>query len=417
MLPVEVSVTGILDGVRILDLTRFFAGPHTTLMLAGLGAEVIRVDNPATGDGLSDAPVYAGPDGASYERQSPDDIGIPFLKRCRGKKAITLDLKSAEGHDLFLRLVDRADVVVENFTVGVTERLKIDYPRLKQGKPGLVYCSVTGFGSTGRDRHLRCYDVVAQAMSGLMSITGMPGQPPTKAGSALADSMASVFALSGVLGALLHREKTGEGQHIDVSMVDCLFALLFDEPLDCYRQLDLTYQQGNRIPRFSPFNTYKTKDGWMVIGVGNEAQWAGLLRVMGRDDLASNPDYSRPGWRVANNEQVDAVVSAWTRTVDAADAVARLQAEGVVASPIHDIEDLKSWPHLQDRNMIVPLEHPTLGPLDGIDAANFPVRFSQTPGEYKTPAAPSGSHNDEIYGELLGLRDAEQDRLKRKGVI
>ncbi|MCG8548158.1 MAG: CoA transferase [Alphaproteobacteria bacterium] len=410
-------MTGILDGVRILDLTRFFAGPHTTLMLAGMGAEVIRIDNPATGDGLSDSPVYAGPNGASFERSGPDDLGIPFLKRCRGKKAITLDLKSAEGLDLFLRLVDRADVVVENFTVGVTERLGIDDPTLRARNPGLVYCSVTGFGSTGPDRHLRCYDVVAQAMSGLMSVTGLPGQPPTKAGSALADSIASVFALSGVLGALLHREKTGEGQHIDVSMVDCLFALLFDEPLDCYGQLGLDYQQGNRIPRFSPFNTYETKDGWMVIGVGNEAQWAGLLRVMDREDLLSDPDYIRPGWRVAHTERVDALVGAWTKTVDAADAVARLQAEGVVASPIHDIDDLKAWPHFQSRNMIVPLAHPTLGPLDGVGAANFPVRFSETPGQYKTPAAPSGSHNEEIYGELLGLQNADLDRLKKKGVI
>ncbi len=407
----------ILDGIRVLDLTRYFAGPHTTLLLAGLGAEVIRIDNPATGDGLSDAPVYIGADGPSFERQGPDDLGIAFLKRCRAKKAVTIDLKSPEGHALFLRLVEQSAVVVENFSVGVTERLGIDYPALSARNPGLVYCSVTGLGSTGPDRHQRSYDVTAQALSGLMSITGMPGQPPTKAGSPLADAIASSFAMGGVLGALFHRERTGEGQHVDVSMVDCLFALLFDEALDCYGQLELPFQQGNRIPRFSPFNSYRTRDDWMVIGVGSEPQWHALLGVMGREDLKAHPEYSRPGWRVANNAAIDALVGAWTATLDTADAVARLQEAGVVASPVHDIDDLKRWPHLKAREMIVPLIHPTLGELPGVGAANFPIKFSATPGGYDTPAVPSGSHNREIFQELLGLDEEELQRLEERGVI
>jgi formyl-CoA transferase len=410
-------VKAILEGIRVLDLTQYFAGPHTTLLLAGLGAEVIRIDNPATGDGLSDAPVYVGADGPSFERRGPDDLGIAFLKRCRAKKAVTIDLKSPDGHALFLRLVEQSAVLVENFSVGVTERLGIDYAALSERNPGLVYCSVTGLGSTGPDRRQRSYDVTAQALSGLMSITGMPGQPPTKAGSPLADAIASSFAMGGVLGALFHRERTGEGQHVDVSMVDCLFSLLFDEALDCYRQLELPFQQGNRILRFSPFNSYRTRDDWMVIGVGSEPQWHALLGVMGREDLKEHPDYGRPGWRVANNEAVDALVGAWTATMDTADAVARLQAAGVVASPIHDIDDLKRWPHLRAREMIVPLIHPTLGELSGVGAANFPIKFSATPGGYDTPAVPSGTHNREIFGELLGLDEAEIERLEEKGAI
>ena len=284
----------ILDGVRVLDLSRFLAGPHTTLLLAGIGAEVIRVDDPATGDTLSGAPIFHGRDGPSIERRHEDDLGIAFLKRCRGKKSIALDLKSKEGHALFLRLVATADVVVENFSVGVTTRLGIDWPRLQAANPRLVHCAITGFGSTGPEAKWRGYDVTTQAMSGLMSITGAPDGPPMKAGSPLADTIAAGFAFAAILGALYHRERTGLGQFVDVSMVDVLFSLLFDEPLDCYEALGVPQRQGNRVMRFSPMNAYPTRDGWMVICCGTEAMWRSIAAEMGREDLADHPEWVRP---------------------------------------------------------------------------------------------------------------------------
>ena len=189
----------ILEGVRVLDLTQFLAGPHATLLLAGLGAEVIRVDNPKTGDALSDSPLYYGKDGPSFDKQNETDLGVAFLKRLRAKKSITIDLKSSEGRSLLQDLAKCSDVLVENYSVGVTERLQISWPDLKDVNEKLIYCSITGYGSSGPDAKRRSYDVTTQAMSGLMSITGQPGAPPTKAGSALADTISAVFAFSAYL--------------------------------------------------------------------------------------------------------------------------------------------------------------------------------------------------------------------------
>ena len=231
------------------------------MYLAGLGAEVIRIDSPASADTISNAPPYAGAHGVSFERRAPEDLGVNFLKRARGKKAICLDLKQADGVELFMRLVELADVVVENFSVGVSGRLGVGYEAVQARNPRIVYCALTGYGSTGPDAGVKAYDVTVQAAAGLMSVTGLPGQPPMKAGTALSDAIAGTFAMSGVVAALYDREKTGVGQFVDVSMVDCLFSLLFDDPIDWYEQLGTPVRQGNRILRFSPVNTYRALDG------------------------------------------------------------------------------------------------------------------------------------------------------------
>lgn len=407
----------ILEGVRVLDLTQFLAGPHATLLLAGLGAEVVRVDNPKTGDALSDSPLYYGADGPSFDKRDESDLGVAFLKRLRAKKSMTLDLKAPEGRSLLLELAQRADVLVENYSVGVTERLKIDWPQLQSVNPGLIYCSITGYGATGPDARRRSYDVTTQAMSGLMSITGPPGTPPTKAGSALADTISAVFAFSGILAALYHRERTGVGQFVDVSMVDGLFSLLFDEPLDCYERLGLDYRQGNRVMRFSPFNTFPTRDGWIVIGCGTEAMWRALCSAMGRDDLVGHCDWSRMAWRVANNDQVEDLVTSWSIEQSADQAVDILASGGVVASAIQNIEDLLRWPHLNERGMINVVEHPLLGPLGGLKAAGFPLKFSQARSGYEGHAALTGTHTREILQAWLGLTNSRIDELHGNKVI
>ena len=243
--------TAILEGVRVLDLTRFLSGPQATLFLAGMGAEVIRVDEPG-GDPTASAPPLLGPNGVSLSRQSPDDLGIAYLKRARGKKAVTLNLKSPEGLALFMRMIDGADVLVENFRVGVTERLGIDWPRLQARNPRLIHCAITGYGATGPDARLKAFDLMVQAATGMMSITGAPDGPASKTGSSLSDGIAGTFAVSGILAALFQRSRTGLGQSVDVSMADCLVALMLDEPFDIYGQIGLDLRQGNRIARFSP---------------------------------------------------------------------------------------------------------------------------------------------------------------------
>lgn len=407
----------ILHGVRVLDLTQFFAGPQATLFLAGLGAEVIRIDSPDGADRVAVAPPYAGARGVSFDRESADDLNVNYLKRTRGKKAISLDLKQGEGKALFFRLVEQADVVVENFTVGVAERLGIDYARLAAINPRIIYCALTGYGSTGPDRELKAYDVTVQAAAGLMSVTGLPGQPPMKAGTALSDAIAGTFAMSGVLAALLDRANTGRGQFVDVSMVDCLFSLVFDDPIDWYERLGVPVRQGNRIMRFSPINTYATIDGWAVLGAATPAQWTGVLKAIGREDLIGDPNWSSLDWRVAHNAQVDTLVRDWAATRTTAQAVEAMLAAGGVASVIRGPQELAAWPHLNAREMYVALDHPTLGPLDNVGAPGFPLKFSAAAVGYDSPAPLPREHNREIYSELLGLAASEIERLTNAGVI
>jgi len=407
----------ILDGVRILDLTRFLSGPQATLFLAALGAEVIRIDEPATGDPTAGAPPFFGPEGVSLKRRTADDLGIAYLKRSRAKKAITLNLKSAEGKALFLRLVTSADVLVENFRTGVTERLGIDYAHLCKINPRLIHCAITGYGSTGPDRQLKAFDLMVQAASGLMSITGDPDGAPCKTGSPMSDGIAGTFAMSGILGALYQRERSGAGQFIDVSMVDCLISLMLDEPLDCYQQLGLPLRQGNRIMRFSPFNTYPTADGAVAIGAANEADWRALLTVMGRDDLVADADYMNSGWRIANNAAVDAVVEGWTRPRATAAIVDELGAREIPCSPIRDIGGVAAWPHLAARGLLETLTHPGFPQMQGPLAPAFPLKFSGAFAGYDRPAPMPRQHNDEIYRDLLGLTDSEIGRLSASGAI
>lgn len=407
----------ILDGVRVLDLTQFFSGPQATLFLAGLGADVIRIDSPEGAATVARGAPYAGRDGVSFEATSDDDLNVNYLKRTRAKKAISLDLKKAEGKAMFFRLLAHADIVVENFSVGVTERLGIDYPRIAEANPRIVYCSVTGHGATGPDRHLKAYDVTVQAAAGLMSVTGLPGQPPTKAGTALSDAIAGTFAFSGILAALLDREKTGRGQFVDVSMVDGLFALLFDDPIDWYERLGVPTRQGNRILRFSPLNTYAMRDGWAVLGAATAGQWAGVLKAIGREELLKDPDWNNLDWRVANNDKGDTLLRDWAASRTTAEAVETMLACGGVASAIRGPRELAEWQHLREREMYQTLQHPTLGSLDGIGAPGFPLKFSATAAGYDTPAPLPRQHNREVYGDLLGLDEAEIVRLEKAGVI
>jgi len=407
----------ILKGVRVLDLTRFLSGPQATLFLAGMGAEIIRVDDPATGDPAANAPPFFGSGGVSLKRQSKADIGIAYLKRARSKKSITLNLKSEEGRRIFYSLVRKADVVVENFRVGVTKRLGIDYPVLERLNPKLIYCSITGYGSTGPDRNRKAFDLMVQAATGLMSITGDPQGEAYKTGSPLSDGIAGTFAVNGILGALIQRDRLGVGQFIDVSMADCMVSLLFDEPLDCYNHLNQPMRQGNRIMRFSPCNTYPANDGKVAIGIATPRDWIALLEVMERTDLLQSKNYMDVGWRIANNAKVDSILAEWTACLSCEEIIEQLDAREISCSQIRSIEDVLTWPHLRERGMLNVLQHPEFPDTNGPLAPAFPLKFSRANTEYTHAAVLSGQHNEEIYGKLLGLSNAELERLASAGVI
>ena len=407
----------ILDAIVVLDLTRFFSGPQCTLLLAGMGAEVIKIDDPKTGDPTAFAPPFDGPQGISFERRSDQDMGLAYLKRARGKKSVTLDLKSLEGRAVFLAMVAKADVVVENFRAGVAERLGIDYPHLCKANPAIIYCALTGYGGTGPARDDKAYDLMVQAATGLMSLTGQAGEPPVKTATALSDAIAGVFAAKGVLAALLHRERTGEGQAIDVGMADCLFSLLFDEPIDCYAGLGLAPRQGNRIMRFSPFNVFRASDGWVAIGTATHEEWQALLGVMGRADLKNDADMQNVGWRIANNAVVDALVSAWTEGLTKERITAALNAAGVAVSPVRSIDEVMQWPQLLEREMIVRLTNPLTGAPAAAQAPGFPIKFSRTPAGHDRAAPVPGADSDEVFARLAGLSAARVGELRRDGII
>lgn len=406
-----------LSGMRVIDLSRFYSGPHATLLLAGLGAEVIRIDDPAAPMSQAKAPPYAGAAGVAMTPTNPADLSTHYLKRTRGKRAITLNLKSADGVALLRRLLAQSDVLFENFTPGVADRLGIGYAALAPDFPRLVYCALTGWGSTGPEASAKSYDVIAQAASGLMSVTGQPGDPPLKAGSPLSDGIAGVHAALGIVSALMQRGQTGKGQFVDISMVDCLVSLVMDEPLEHYESLGLTPQQGNRIPRFVPFNTFQAADGWVVIGAATPGQWEGLCRAMDQAHLARDPEWSDIAWRITHVERVESTIAAWAIAHPVADIVQSLRREGATAGPIHDIAALKSWPHLAAREMLLPLNHPTEGPVPETAAAGFPLKFSDADVGYRTPAPLPGQDNAYVYGELLGLSPEERTRLAEKRVI
>lgn len=407
----------ILDGVVVLDLTRFFSGPQSTLFLAGLGAEVIKIDDPKTGDPTAFAPPFAGPQGVAFERQTDSDMGIAYLKRARGKKSATLNLKSPEGREIFLRMVQHADVVVDNFSAGVADRLGVGYAALKEANPRIVYCSLTGYGSTGPDRHLKAYDLMVQAAVGLMSITGQPGSAPTKAGSPVSDAIAGVFAALGIVSALLHRDRTGEGQSIDVSMADCLFSLIFDEPLDCYPQLGLQPQQGNRIMRFSPFNAYRTSDGWVTIGAATNDDWLSLLDVMDRADLKEDLNLMSVGWRLANNAKVDEVVAQWAQGIPTKEVETLLAQAKLACSPVRDIHEVLQWDQLIQRKMAMPLWNPLSKSTMAASGSGFPIKFSGSPADYDRPAPLPGEHSDEVLTRLAGLDAAQIAGLRTAQIV
>jgi crotonobetainyl-CoA:carnitine CoA-transferase CaiB-like acyl-CoA transferase len=312
--------------------------------------------------------------------------------------------------------VRHADVVVENFSPGVATRLGIDYAALREVNPGLIYCAITGYGSTGSQKDAKAYDLMIQAAVGVMSMTGEPDGPPVKIASPLSDALAGSFAASGIVAALLHRERAGEGQAIDVSMADCLFALIFDEPVDCYDRLNVAAKQGNRIMRFSPFNTFQTTDGWVAIGAATDAEWRSLLDAIGRGEVKNDANMMDIGWRIVNNDKVDAIVAAWTCTRSKSEVTAALTAARVPCSPVRSTDEVMQWEQIRERDMIVPLVNPLTGVPAAASGPGFPVKFSLTPAAYG-PAPVPGAHTAEVLTQFAGLSLDEVRQLRIDGII
>ena len=405
-----------LDGVLVLDLTRFLAGPYCTLLLAGLGANVIRVE-PPEGDLYRGYPPFGGPKGTSLTRQTDDDLGLATLHRLRGKKSITLNLRTSAGLDLFLRLAARADVVVENFLPGTLEQMGLGFEKLQAVNPRLILCSISGFGQTGPYRDWRAFDPVVQAMSGISSVTGYADRPPVRCGAAISDTTASLYGVIGTLSALRAREKSGHGDWVDVAMLDGSFFLMPDV-LEFVTGGGEPERRGNGHMNLVPFNVYRARDGWITLAAVAPREWQSLLRAIGRPELISDPRFEASASnRRAHREEIDAVLQDWVGQRTTAEAAQILQDHQLAAGPVRDLRELFEDEHLHARNMVVPLEHPVHGPIPGARGAGMPIKFTRYQAGFDQPAPALGAHNDDVYGNLLGLGKADLDSLRDQGVI
>ena len=405
-----------LEHIVVLDLSRFLAGPYCTLLLAGLGAEVIRVE-PSGGDLYRSHPPFGGPSGTSLTRQSDDDLGLAMLHRMRGKKSVTLNLREPAGVELFLRLAARADVLVENFLPGTLHAMGLGFPVLQAANPRLVLCSISGFGQSGPYREWRAFDPVVQAMSGISSVTGYADRPPVRAGATVSDSAAALYGVIGILAALRARERTGQGDWVDVAMLDGSFFLLPDL-IEFVTAGGEPERRGNGHPTIVPFNTYRARDGWITLCAVAPREWHDLLRALGRPELATDPRFDpAAASRRAHREEIDALVQDWVAQHTVADAVLILQTHHVAAGPVRDLREVLEDEHLHAREMVVPLEHPTHGPIPGAKGAGMPIKFANHPAAFDQPAPELGAHNAEIYGRLLGLGAPDLEALRAEGVI
>jgi len=402
--PKEAAMPKALQGIRVLDLTRMNGGPMCTMLLAELGAEVIKIETPGAGDGVRNlAPQTEGQE--SY----------PFVILNRGKRGITLDLDSEEGRRISRELAGKCDILIENFTPGVAEKLGLAYGQLKPDHPGLIYASISGFGQTGPLRSLVAFDTIIQAMGGLISINGQPDSPPTKVGPAIADFLGGIFAAVAILAALHHRSETGRGQWIDMSMQDCVWAITAIQYLPLYLMTGREPPRlGNRMVEVTPFNVYPARDGYIVIAIVTVGQWERLLGVIGREELKDVPEYRSQFDRVKHIDVIDAMVEEWTRERTVDEMIAVLRAADLPCSPVPTFGQVARDPQLASREMQVEVEQLISGPLK-VPGTVF--KLSETPGDPTRPAPFVGQHNAEVYSELLGYDGDTIARLQREGVI
>jgi len=401
-----------LEGIRVVDLTRVVSGPVCTWFLASLGAEVIRVDPPG-GDVTWRIPPWVGADGEQSEVMGPDDIGISYLRKGRGKRSVVLDLNHPDGVGAFRRLAANVDVLVDNFRPGVMASLGLDYETLSELNPRLIHASITGYGPDGPDADLASMDLIIQGRSGLMAKSGFPDGPPTKAGATVGDQFPAALCALGVVAALRQRDIDGRGQYIDVAMLDSLVTMLWDEPLDLYRDRGMPDRIGNGDPR-GILDTFESQDGWVTLVITSDAQFKRLTEEMDRPDLWElGPNIPV---RAANRADICEEVARWMAQQTTEDLVARLHKIRVPAGAVASAYAAADDPQIQHRQALVPLQHPhSPNPTNRLAPA-FPVKFSRAHTD-QSPAETLGTSTRDVLKEIAGFSQQEIDRLEAKGIL
>ncbi len=403
-----------LSNIRVLDLSRILAGPWCTQNLADLGAEVIKIERPDVGD---DTRQWGPPWLPGMDEHHSSDSSY-YSAANRGKKSVTVDITTVAGQNLVRALARSSDVFIENFKVGNLKKYGLDYESIKKENPAIIYCSITGFGQTGPYAHRPGYDFVFQGMGGMMSITGerddLPGGGPQKVGIALADIMTGMYATIAILAAVNHRTKSGEGQYIDMSLLDCIVALGSNQVTGYFASGNIPKRMGNAHMSLVPYGVYPSQDGHIILAVGNDDQWQRLCKVLGDETLAKDVRFTRVTDRIVNRTELDKVLNAGLSVKTSATWLKEFEANGVPCGPINNYREVFENEQVIHRGLKLELERD-----DGarVGCAASPLRLTGTPPSYELPPPRLGQHTDEVLKTALNLSDAEIAVLKNSGTI
>ena len=395
-------MAGPLDGIKVLDLTRVLAGPYATMILSDLGANVIKIEQPETGDESRNFGPFK------------NGFSLYFMSVNRGKRSVTLNLKTERGKTIFKQLVQQNDIIVENFRPGTMKKLGLDYDTLSAENPQLIYASCSGFGQTGPYAEKRAYDMIIQGMGGIISITGEPDGAPVRVGTSISDITAALFTTIGILSALHHRNLTGKGQYVDVAMLDSLVAVLENAIVRYTATGDNPKPLGSRHPVITPFEAFKSEDGHIIIAIGNDVLWSKFCEFVERKDLITDPRFCTNDKRTDNHDELHPILSdiMCQRTTD--EWIHALENIGVPCGPINTIDKVVNHPQVQAREMITKVVHQLTG---SVEVPGVPIKLSDTPGNVDAPAPNLGEHTDKVLIKDLKMTKNEVESLRLEGII
>ena len=401
--------TGPLDGITILDLSRVLAGPSCTQMLGDLGADIIKVERPGVGD---ETRTWGPPFLHDQAGADTQESGY-YLSANRNKRSVTINFARPEGAALVRRLLPRCDVLIENFKVGGLAEYGLAYAQLAGEFPRLVYCSITGYGQSGPYAARPGYDLMAQGAGGIMSVTGESGGPPVKVGVAVNDVMSGLYAAVAILSALRHRDQTGEGQHIDIALLDVQVGWLYNVGLNYLLSGAVPKRLGTAHPNTVPYQVFPTVDGHVILGANNDRQFRRLCEVAGAPELADDPRFTTNAQRLAHRDELVAGFSELTRRHTTSHWVASLEAAGLPCGPVNAIDEVFADPHVAHREMKISMAHPA----GDVPLIGSPLKLSGTPVRYRRPPPRLGEHTDEVLETFLKIGDGERQALRDAGVI
>ncbi|HTT77775.1 MAG TPA: CoA transferase [Candidatus Binataceae bacterium] len=394
-----------LDDLRILDLTHFYNGPYATMLLSYLGAEVIKIEAPGTGD-----------NGRAVLRHPGQPVGFPFALLNSNKRSITLNLKSAEGRDLFKQMVPKADLVVENFSAGTMDRMGLGFDVLRELNPRLIYATSTGYGLTGPKRDLTAFDPVVQAMAGVMALTGDPDGPPMKAGPAVVDILGGIHFCAGILAAVRQRDRTGAGLMVELCLYESTVPTLTSQIGARYGRGVEQLREGNRATGglIVPYNAYPASDGWVMMLLHDQLRWRRLCTLLGQPELAGDPRFATDEARIANHAPLDCIIAGWTRNRTRQQVMDEFAANDIFCGMVQELPEVMTDPHLHQRGMLREIEHPQLGPMTIFTS---PIRLNGAAPQPKSYSPALGADNDDFYLKELGLDSNQIAALHERKVI